>query len=100
MSVAQYFRQIKGVALKDEEKLLVVAEKEKQMFFPVSLCKKTLPLERGLKDQKLRIKHMKTMFNDVFLPSCKDLRFEKVHFDAHQVAEEKPFEKPASEFVK
>jgi hypothetical protein len=52
MSVYAYFAEIKKVAsVNKNEKLFVVEKKSGQSsFFPLSLCLRVLPLEKGLKD--------------------------------------------------
>ena len=46
-----------------------------QSYFPMSLCWKILPLEKGLKDQKTRINHMIKIFNEDFVPRCTEVDF-------------------------
>lgn len=52
MTVYEYFQNIKQIkSINKEEKLFLVKSKDgKYSYFPISLCFKALPLEKGLKD--------------------------------------------------
>jgi len=72
ISVHEYFTDVKKMNISANEKLIEVVQNGREMYFPISLCRKPLPLEYGIKNQSIRMnefkKNIKILFG--YLQKC------------------------------